>query len=172
MSKSLPNALSFSRSVSPDIPAIIQLVKASWARTYDPVIGVEARKAISDKKHVLTLFLSEIERDDAMGLVAKAEDNVIGYVGGEMRGPDVFFIDHLHVAPQWHGKQIATGLLLELRSELENKLSPKCIELTVLENNHRAVAFYKKTGFIQANGANEDQGLGGVPSILMRWNIS
>ena len=48
-----------------------------------------------------------------MGLVAKSDDNVIGYVGGEMRGSDVFFIDHLHVDPAWHGKKIAVGLLLK-----------------------------------------------------------
>lgn len=163
---------SFGQSSNHDIPAIIQLVKASWARTYDPVIGVEARKTISDKKHVPALFQGEIDRADARGLVATHGEEVIGYVGGEMRGEEVFFIDHLHVDPAWHGKDIATDLLLNLRSELEKSLKPNCIELTVLENNNRAVAFYKKTGFIQAKGANEDEGLGGVPSILMRWIIS
>ena len=58
------DVLNFRLSVVDDIPAIIQLVKASWARTYDTVIGVEARKVKSDAKHVPTLFLSEIERDD------------------------------------------------------------------------------------------------------------
>jgi GNAT superfamily N-acetyltransferase len=166
------NRVKFCVSANQDVLEIIQLVKSSWARTYDPVIGVEARKAKSDAKHIPALFLSEIERDDAMGLVAKAEDNLIGYVGGEMRGSDVFFIDHLHVDPAWLGKDIATGLLLKLRSELENSIRSKCIELTVLENNHRAIAFYKKTGFIEAKGANEDEGLGGIPSNLMRWVIS
>jgi RimJ/RimL family protein N-acetyltransferase len=46
------------------------------------------------------------------------------------------------------------------------------IELTVLENNHRAIGFYRKHGFLPASGENEDDGLGGVPSILMRWEIT
>lgn len=154
-----------------DIPAIIEFVKASWARTYDPVIGVEARKAKSDAKHIPALFHGEIDRDDALGIVAKIDDKVIGYVGGEMRGENVFFIDHLHVAPVWHGKNIASKILEALKLELHKHLQPNCIELTVLENNHRAIAFYQKTGFVVAKGANEDEGLGGVPSILMRWKL-
>lgn len=154
-----------------DIPAIVEFIKASWARTYDPVIGVEARKAKSDAKHVPALFKGEIDRPDAMGIVAKNGDAVIGYVGGEMRGGDVFFIDHLHVDPAWQGRKVAAEILKYMRLELAQHLKPRCIELTVLENNYRAVAFYKKTGFVEAKGANEDEGLGGVPSILMRWEF-
>ncbi len=154
-----------------DIQSIIDLVKASWARTYDPIIGVDARKAKSDAKHVPALFIIEMERADAAGIVATSDGRAIGYVGGEMRGDKVFFIDHLHVDPAWHGRQIATGLLEGLKRELEEQLNPDCIELTVLENNHRAIAFYRKAGFVDAKGANEDSGLGGVPSILMRWNL-
>ncbi|MGB7287952.1 MAG: GNAT family N-acetyltransferase [Salaquimonas sp.] len=158
--------------VHADIPAIIKFVKASWARTYDPVIGVEARKAKSDAKHVPALFQSEIDRKDAMALVAKHGGEVIGYVGGEMRGVDVFFIDHLHIDPDWYGRQIAAGMLEKLKTELEMNLKPRSMELTVLENNYRAIGFYNKTGFVEAKGANEDEGLGGVPSILMNWKIS
>lgn len=165
------DAVAFCLSSPQDIPAIIGLVKASWAQTYDSVIGIQSRKAKSDAKHIPALFQGEIDRDDAMGIVAKSGETVIGYVGGEMRGAAVFFIDHLHVEPAWHGKKIATGLLEKLRDELSLELDPQCIELTVLRNNNRAIAFYKKNRFFEANGANEDDGLGGVPSILMRWTI-
>ena len=172
MSYSNTAELTIRTSTDADIPAIINLVKASWARTYDPVIGVEARKAKSDAKHVPALFLSEMERDDASGIVATAKGQAIGYVGGEMRGDKVFFIDHLHVEPAFHGQGVALGLLTALKNELDKQLKPDCIELTVLENNHRAIAFYRKAGFVEATGPNEDSGLGGVPSILMRWTMA
>ena len=74
-----------------DVPAIINLVKASWAGTYDPVIGVEARKAKSDAKHVPDLFLGEIARRDAISLIALDKTDIIGHIGGEMRGAETFF---------------------------------------------------------------------------------
>ena len=146
-----------------------QLVKASWARTYDPVIGIEARKAKSDLKHVPQLFLSEIRNKDAACMIAELDGEIIGHVGGQLRGDRVFFVDHLHVAPVYHGKGVASGLMKGFAEKVRQIAD--CIELTVLSNNHRAFRFYEKLGFVEATGSNEDAGLGGVPSVLMRWSL-
>jgi ribosomal protein S18 acetylase RimI-like enzyme len=156
-----------------DVPAIIELVKASWARTYDPVIGIKARKTKSTAKHVPDLFLGEIARKDAASIIALADTKIIGQVGGEIRGGSTFFIDHLHVESAWHGKGVAAALIEGLK---ESVLEMNCFrvagfELTVLENNYRAIGFYKKTGFVAAKGDNEDGGLGGVASVLMRLEL-
>ncbi|MEZ5800764.1 MAG: hypothetical protein R3D29_10205 [Nitratireductor sp.] len=65
-----------------DVAAIVPLVKASWARTYDPAIGEAARRKISDAKHVPDLFLAEIRDPDKAGLLAESDGKVIGHVGG------------------------------------------------------------------------------------------
>ncbi len=156
-----------------DVPAILPFIKESWARTYDPVIGVEARRKKSGAKHVPALFEGEINDPYKAGIVAFAESAVVGYVGGEMRGKDCFFVDHLHVAPDWQGKGVAGALMDTLRQHLHDSgiNAPKCIELTVLSGNERAFGFYYKQGFVNASGENEDDGLGGRPSQLLRWEI-
>jgi len=153
-----------------DVPAIIPLVKESWARTYDPAIGEAARREISDNKHIPELFLAEIETPSKDALVAVSGDAIIGHVGGYMQDNNAFYVDHLHVEKGWHGKGVATALMNGLRDHLKSDtgLNPDAIELTVLKGNDRAIAFYFKQGF---KDLGEAEGLNGIPAILMRWEI-
>lgn len=155
-----------------DIPAVIDLINDSWARTYDPLIGEQARLAITDKKHVPTLFEDEIDMPSGESIVAINEaDVIVGHVGGFDKGEfETFFVDHLHVDPKYFGKDVATNLLDALCKGVSFRA--KRIELTVLQGNDRAIGFYNKYGFKPATGANEDDGLDDTPSILLRYEIT
>lgn len=158
------------RSRPTDVSAIKTFVKASWARTYDPVIGEEERKRISNAKHVETLFLEEIGSKESGSLVAfDGENEIIGHIGGAMRDNGIFFVDRLHIDPRAFGTGLAHEMMRQLAEHLHTLAS--AIELTVLLNNERALGFYKKFGFVEARGSNEDEGLGGVPSVLMRYEL-
>ena len=153
-----------------DVAAIVPLVKASWARTYDPAIGEEARRKISDAKHVPDLFLAEISDPDKAGLLAESDGKVIGHVGGFLLENGNFYVDHLHVDRDWHGRGIAALLMNGLRDHLTAEMSPPpaAIELTVLKGNDRALAFYAKHGFIELG---EAEGLADIPAIHLLWSI-
>lgn len=159
-----------------DIPQTIALLKASWARTYDHVIGAEARKEISDKKHTVVRLVDEIKAPNSIAIVA-LDDNeeIIGHVGGEMKGEaGTFFVDRLHVDPKYFGKDVAAQLM-DLLSKIllkQSTMNTDRIELTVLEGNGRAFGFYYKFGFKNASGDNEDDGLGGIPSQLLRYELT
>lgn len=154
-----------------DIPTIIELINDSWARTYDPLIGEQARLAMTDKKHVPALFEDEIDMPTGESIVAVDDtDTIVGHIGGFDKGEyGTFFVDHLHIKPEFFGKGVASDLLDSL-SEVVNFRAQR-IELTVLQGNDRAIGFYKKYGFEPATGTNEDDGLDSTPSILLRYEI-
>jgi len=57
-----------------DIDALMRLVRESWARTYDPIIGEAERLRISGAKHVRALFESEYADPAGFGFVASDGD--------------------------------------------------------------------------------------------------
>lgn len=156
---------------SEDIPAVIELINDSWARTYDPLIGEHKRRALTDKKHVPKLFEDEIDMQTGESLIAADKaGSIIGHIGGFDKGEmGTFFVDHLHIKPEYFGTGIASKLLDSLCNSLLNKT--KRIELTVLQGNDRAIGFYNKYGFKITTGENEDDGLDDTPSILLRYEI-
>lgn len=152
-----------------DVPEIRTFIKASWARTYDPIIGAEARAAVSDKKHVDALFLREIGVDDAVSFVALSGGSVIGHIGGDIREDGACFVDRIHVAPEWQGKGVAQALVEAAAAAMRGKTDR--IELTVLDNNYRARRFYEKVGFEDRGMKERRETMGGVPARLMRLAI-
>lgn len=147
-----------------DVDAVIALVKASWARTYDPVIGENARRAISDAKHTRQLFEREIGTADGVSFVATdRKDTILGHLGGLLKSDGTCFIDRVHVVPDWQGRGVAMALVDRVVETLRGRAT--ALELTVLENNARAVAFYRKAEFQVVSGAAE--GLAHVPAVLM-----
>jgi diamine N-acetyltransferase len=152
-----------------DVDSVISLVKASWARTYDPVIGEVARIEISDAKHTPALFEREIAADDGLSLIATDRAGaIIGHIGGLVRPDGTCFVDRIHVVPHWQGRGVAAALLEQACTALNGEAS--ALELTVLENNGRALAFYRKVGFREVAGATP-KGLAHVPAILMRLDL-
>lgn len=154
-----------------DIEQTVALLKGSWERTYDPLIGKETRIQISDEKHKPQKLREEMEDVNGEALVAIDEaGDVIGHVGGEIRGgAKTFFVDRLHVEPVYFGKGVAVKLMDELCAALKDRANS--IELTVLHGNDRAEAFYLKYGFKVSTGENEDDGLGLIKSTLLRYEI-
>ena len=147
-----------------DVDALMALVKASWARTYDPIIGVAERERISGAKHVRALFESEYGDPSGFGFVAcDASGRLIGQAAGAWTDSGAAFIDRIHVEPDWKGSGVAMALIDAVASMADGQ--DAAIELTVLRGNDRAIAFYFKAGF---ELIEEAEGLGDTPADLMR----
>ncbi len=150
-----------------DIDAVTSLTKDSWARTYDPFIGVAARKEISDTKHVPALFAGEIGTDDAVTLVAALPDGtLIGHAGGRMDGKGGCFVDRLHIVSEWKGKGVAQALMDLFEQTCAGRAG--YLELTVLDGNERAIRFYRRYGFEPVGPSTVEQGLAGIPAQRLR----
>lgn len=93
------------------------------------------------------MFWSELaERDTRHYVVAADGDDVIGYAGLCVYGPDQAFVQTIAVASEWQGRRIGTTLLEHLVAE---SLKRGCVtlDLEVRADNPVAIALYEKHGF-------------------------
>jgi len=131
-----------------------ELALALWLRTWQkayPDIDFASRLAWW-RDHWLGLAAAHIT-------VAEAKDKMIGFVTVD---PDTLYLDQIVVAPEYWGTGLAGALIAEAR-----RLSPRGLDLNVNTDNARAIAFYRKEGFVIAgDGINP---LSGRPVHHMRW---
>ncbi|MDA6069856.1 GNAT family N-acetyltransferase [Flavobacterium sp. AC] len=93
-------------------------------------------------------FDSEIKDEEV--LVAILDNVVVGFISVWL--PENF-IHHLYVDQKYHDKGIGTQLL---KAAIEKANFP--ITLKCLENNTKAVAFYKQKGFIEKERGPSEHG--------------
>lgn len=149
----LPTAVS-------DISKTIEFINASWVRTYAPLIGSDEASSLATAKHTPSLFAREIDAADALSWIAKTiGGDIVGHVGGFKKGEGAIYIDRFHAAPEWHGKGIAASLHRAVSQDAEAKGFQR-LELTVLDGNERALAFYLKCGFVLDKSRSPAEGLG------------
>ena len=135
-----------------DEAAAIALWQRSWQVTY-PAIDFAARIA----------WWREWWRDKIVAkaqiVVAESDNTIVGFVTIE---PETGYLDQIVVAPEAWGKGLAEALLKEAK-----RIAPDGIHLMVNKDNDRAIAFYRKHGFLYfGEGANP---VSGRPVDLMRW---
>lgn len=84
--------------------------------------------------------------------VARADDRIIGFVKlvpPKLDGVDPAdtMIGQLYILSPWHGQGVAQALMQWAIDTARAAGSPALV-LTVFEDNHRAIAFYRKLGFV------------------------
>lgn len=87
----------------------------------------------------------EIAAENAVFLVAKADETVLGYVSGRLIY-DEFFISNIAVDEKFHLCGVASALLDKLKEILSSK-NCSLITLEVRESNSSARKLYEKYGF-------------------------
>lgn len=136
-----------------DAEALDTMAEQSWRDTF----------ARFYKPEDLAFFLDEsfgpegrLRRDLANPLmswqVARAEGAITGYAkmvppSLDQAGPADAQLSQLYVATDWHGRGIARALMDWALATARARRAPALL-LTVFEENHRAIAFYAKYGFV------------------------
>jgi ribosomal protein S18 acetylase RimI-like enzyme len=107
------------------------------------------RKSYSEK-----IQSEEIANPNIITLVIEDEDEMVGYSQlhwGDspecIKSNEVGEIRRIYVSHWWHGKGVGLQLM-EASIEQLNEKSTRGVWLGVWEKNPRAIAFYKKLGFI------------------------
>ena len=135
-----------------DEAAAIALWQRSWQVTY-PAIDFAARIAWWRK------WWRDKIVAKAQIVVAESDNTIVGFITIE---PETGYLDQIVVAPEAWGKGLAETLLKEAK-----RIAPDGIDLMVNKDNDRAIAFYRKHGFLYfGEGANP---VSGRPVDLMRW---
>lgn len=136
-----------------DAAALDAMAEASWRDTF----------AHFYKREDLATFLDEsfgedgrLRRDLGNPLIAWQVARIDGTIAGyakmvppslEQAGPADAQLAQLYVATAWHGHGIAHALMDWAMATARARRAPALL-LTVFEENHRAIAFYGKYGFV------------------------
>jgi putative acetyltransferase len=171
-----------------DEDAAIELWRRTWAQHY-PHIDFNARVAWWRERWrrelvpVAQIVLAEMEEPAPSPFIPQAgiqgqsgnadksgsprsrgrtEKKMVGFVTVD---PKTMYLDQIVVAPEYWGHGIAETLLDEAK-----RLSPQGLDLLVNKDNHRAIAFYDKHGFVYAG---EDRNpVSGIAVNRMKWRGS
>ena len=138
--------------VASDEDAAIELWRRSWQTAY-PAIDFAARVDWWRKR-----WRDELVPQASI-VVAEMDGVVEGFV---TVAPKTGYLDQIVVAPECWGANVATLLLGEAK-----RISPARIELLVNTDNARAIAFYRKHGFVLAD--EDVNPVSGRPVHRMRW---
>ncbi|MGD9545229.1 MAG: GNAT family N-acetyltransferase [Methylocystis sp.] len=139
--------------VEDDWTSILDVWTASWRATY-PEIDFDARRAW------LMRHIRDLEAVGAVTLcLFDAESTLAGFV---VINPTDGWLDQICVGPDRFGAGLGASLLSAARN-----VSPNLIRLDVNADNHRAIRFYERDGFLRVGrGANT---LSGRETVVMEW---
>jgi putative acetyltransferase len=132
-------------------PAMADLWVAAWGRAY-PIYDFETRRGwLLDR-------IAVMERDGTAILVALDGEAPVGFVTVH---PDTGWIDQMLVGIAHQGRGVADALMAAAKQE-----RPAGLTLDVNADNARAIAFYRRQGFVRTGGRVNEQGR---PIDLMAW---
>jgi len=100
-------------------------------------------------------LIAELENPNAAFYFAELDDTIIGYLKinfgdaqTELKDNKSVEIERIYVLQAYHGKKIGQ-LLYNKAIEIAKEHQAQYVWLGVWEENHRALQFYKKNGFVQ-----------------------
>ena len=130
----------------------IELWRRTWTEHY-PHIDFDARVPWWRERWRKELV------PNARIMLANIDSVLVGFVTvNAMTG----YLDQIVVAPEHWGGGIAAALLDEAK-----RLSPGGLSLLVNKDNDRAIAFYRKHGFV--DDGEDKNPVSGIPVSRMRW---
>ena len=98
---------------------------------------------------------AELNDPNSVFYFAELERQVIGYlklnIGAsqtELKDNKALEIERIYVAKEYHGKKVGQ-LLYDKAIEVAKEKAAEYVWLGVWEENHKAIQFYKKNGFIE-----------------------
>ncbi len=147
--------LSIRKAGAADAAALAVLAESTFRETFGAANSPEDMDEHCRGSYGASIQAIEIANPAQLTLLVDSSGQLCGFaqlrwsvrpasVGGESPGE----IQRFYVAPAWHGQGIAPQLMARCLAEFADKASD-VVWLGVWENNPRALAFYRKSGFAE-----------------------
>ncbi len=136
-----------------DAQALDAMAVASWRDTFAHFYKPEDLATFLDENFGEDGRLSRDLANPAITWqVARIADAIVGYAKMvpptlDQAGPTDAQLSQLYTATDWHGRGVARALMDWSIAHARARRAPALL-LTVFEENHRAIAFYGKYGFV------------------------
>lgn len=137
-----------------DVDRLQQISRQTFAETFAASNTEENMKKYLEEAYSLEKLTAEIQDHNARFYFAKVGGEVVGYLKlnsgvaqTELKDERALEIERIYVLSSWHGKQVGQ-LLYDKAIEVARELKADYIWLGVWEENHKAIRFYERNGFI------------------------
>jgi len=146
-------SIRYDNPVRADASALEAMAIESWDETFAHLYRAADLAAFKAEAFGPTGWLQRDLKDpDIRWQVARDGDRIVGYLKLmppylDAAGADDLMIGQLYILAAWHGRGVAQALMAWAIDTARAAGSP-AILLTVFEDNHRAIAFYRKHGFV------------------------
>lgn len=141
----------------PELRRIAELADEIWHECFVGIISNGQIDYMVEKFQSLGAMTEQIENQGYTYFAVRDNGELCGYIGVKPEEDDRFFLSKLYLHKNSRGKGIASLMLAKVFDEAR-KTGKKRVYLTVNKYNDRAVAVYKKTGFVTVDTAVTDIG--------------
>ena len=137
-----------------DLPQLQKIGKTTFAETFTEYNTKEDLEKYLKESFASEKLNAELENPNAAFYFAVLNEEVIGYLKinfgdaqTELKDNKAVEIERIYVLQAYHGKKIGQ-LLYNKAIEIAKEHKANYVWLGVWEENHRALQFYKKNGFV------------------------
>lgn len=138
-----------------DIDQLQKIGRQTFFETFAESNTEENMKEYLEKSFSTEKLNSELNNPNSEFYFSLEEDTVIGYLKinfgasqTELKDAKALEIERIYVLKEFHGKKVGQ-LLYEKAIQIAKETKADYVWLGVWEENHRALAFYKKNGFVE-----------------------
>lgn len=163
-------------------PAEIKLLQTISRQTFSETFSA-ANSSEDMQKYLAGAFsveklTAELNDKNTEFYFARLHNQVIGYLKintgasqTELHDENALEIERIYVLQQYHGKAVGQ-LLYEKAFLLARQIKARYVWLGVWEENHRAISFYKKNGFVAFSTHVFMLGNDAQTDIIMKLDIA
>ena len=147
-----------------DLPAIKDLLAATWHATYDDIYGIERVSEITAEWHSLQALEKQLSALRSEFLVADDGEKIAGMAYARQASDKEVKLHQLYIKPGFQGRGVGKMLLEEIE---ESFFEVPIIFLEVEEQNSMAITFYMRNGFVKtASTGNCGMQNSGIPAVV------
>ncbi len=136
--------ISIRHAVADDLPAVSELLAATWHDTYDALLGADWVNEVSGRWHAVENLREQLDVPGTSFLVAVDQGRIVGHILVDERKPPVLVITRLYVLPAHQRGGVGERLLAAAIAEHP---ASEVLRLDVEARNEKGIAFYRRDGF-------------------------
>ena len=145
----------------PELRRVAELADEIWHECFVDIISAGQIDYMVEKYQSLDAMIRQVEEQSYTYLAVYDGDDLCGYIAVKPEQDDRFFLSKLYLRADKRGQGIASAMLARVFDEAR-AAGKSSVYLTVNKHNDRAIAVYKKTGFVITDEVVTDIGSGYV----------
>ncbi len=146
-----PNRNEIVRATEADLPAISGLATVIWRACYPGIITSEQIDYMLARMYALEVLRDEIRSQGIRYDRLLVDGKLVGFAScGPTAKPGVMKLHKLYLLPELHGRGLGSRLLQHVEREVRAEGTRRLI-LSVNKRNAKAIAAYRRNGFVIAD---------------------